>query len=157
MSYMVNESKYYEISYEYIRGLVEGEGCFTFCPTYKKANGRYARVPQFIIGMHERDNELLILIRNKLGLKNRIYRRKGQGVNNIMVSVLTVRDFKQLKDVIIPLFYNKLKGYKSDQFIEWLEKIGRDPDVSDRFKSLYRLYKWGAYDKLPKFTERFKD
>lgn len=146
-----------ELSYEYIRGLVEGEGCFTFCPTYKKANGRYVRVPQFIIGMHERDNELLILIRNKLGLKNRIYRRKKQGINNIKVSVLTVRDFKQLKNIIIPLFYKKLTGYKGIQFIEWLEKIGSDPDISDRYKSLYRLYKWGMYDKLPKFTEKFKE
>ncbi len=153
----------HKLSYEYIRGLVEGEGCFTFYTNNisKKLNIKKKRVvPAFVIAMHERDEELLRMMRNTLKLKNSLYIRtpsNKDGYNRGNAVVLVVREFDQLKDIIIPLFYKKLKGHKGVQFINWLEKIGNDPDVSDRFKSLYRLYKWGMYDKLPKFTEKFKE
>lgn len=150
------------ISYEYVRGLVEGEGCFTFYPGWKRKNGRKYKVPAFIIAMSDRDTGLLEMVRDTMSLRNPIYFRKPyinkkSGYRVTRTAVLVVREFDQLKDIIIPLFYKKLKGYKNKQFIEWLNKIGSDPDISDRFKSLYRLYKWGMYDKLPKFTEKFKD
>ncbi len=99
------------------------------------------------------------MVCDSLGLKSKIYNRpawRGDGVNRGRSVILIVRDFQQLKDIIIPLFYKKLKGHKGKQFIEWLEKIGSDPDISDRFKSLYRIYKWGIYDG-PKFLNRFID
>ena len=145
---------------EYVRGLIEGEGCFTFYPGWKKKDGHKSKLPAFVIGMHERDKELLRMIKNTLELRNSIYMRlpsNKDGYNRGKTAVLVVREFDQLKDIIIPFFYKKLKGYKGKQFMEWLEKIGSDPDVSDRFKSLYRLYKWGMYDNYPKFTEKFKD
>lgn len=148
------------ISYEYIRGLVEGEGCFTFYPGWKKKNGIKIKIPAFVIAMHERDLKLFLMIKNALGLRNRIYFRKPSikdGYKRGNTVVLVVREFDQLKDIIIPFFYKKLKGYKGAQFMEWMEKIGTDPNISNRYKSLYRLYKWGIYDKLPKFTEKFKD
>ena len=155
------------ISNEYIRGLIEGEGSFTFHTGSKNKNGRKHKIPAFVISLHIRDKNLLEAIKNKLELKNRLnYRTPRIAIQNIKNGnkylserqvILSVRDFKQLKDIIIPFFYKKLKGHKGIQFIEWLEKIGSDPDISDRFKSLYRLYKWGMYDKLSKFTEKFKD
>jgi len=150
------------LSNEYIRGLIEGEGCFTFYYGWKRPNGRKYKVPGFVIGMNERDLELLKLVKDSLGLRNKIYFRgthhiTKSGKDTGRVVVLAVREFDQLKDIIIPLFYKKLRGYKGVQFFDWLEKIGSDPDISDRYKSLYRLYKWGMYDKLPKFTEKFKD
>ncbi len=42
-----------KLSYEYIRGLVEGEGCFTFYPTTKKKDGSYSKITAFVIGMHD--------------------------------------------------------------------------------------------------------
>lgn len=149
-----------KLSYEYIRGLVDGEGCFTFYPGYKKANGSKYKLPAFVIAMHERDFKLFLMIKNTLGLRNKIYFRKPSikdGYKRGNMVVLVVREFDQLKDIIIPFFYKKLKGYKGIQFIEWIEKIGADPNISNRYKSLYRLYKWGMYDTLPKFTEKFKD
>lgn len=149
-----------ELSYEYIRGLVEGEGCFTFYPGSKRKNGSKYKIPTFVIAMNERDRELLLMMKRTLKLRNPIYTRRPSnkdGYKRGDASVLVVREFDQLKDIIIPFFYKKLKGYKGKQFTEWLEKIGNDPDISDRFKSLYRLYKLGMYDKLPKFTEKFKD
>jgi len=119
-------------------------------------------MPAFVIAMDERDTNLLTLMRDKLELRNPIYFRKAyinkkSGYRVGRTAVLVVREFDQLKDIIIPFFYKKLKGYKGQQFMMWLEKIGSDPDISDRYKSLYRLHKWGMYDKLPKFTEKFKD
>ena len=149
-----------KISYEYIRGLVEGEGCFSFCTSPNIKNGKRSRIPAFIISMHERDENLLRLVRDTLGLKNKVYNYKSfqkDGIKRGRKVVLIVREFKQLKDIIIPFLYKKLVGHKRKQFDEWLEKIGNDPQVPDRFKSLYRLYKWGIYDKLPKFKEKFND
>lgn len=154
------EQKLPKLSYEYVRGLAEGEGCFTFYPGYKKVDGNKYKLPTFVIAMHERDSELILMVKNALGLRNKIYIRKPSmkdGYSRGNVAVLVVREFDQLKDIIIPFFYKKLKGYKGKQFIEWLEKIGSDPNISDRYKSLYRLYKWGMYDGLPKFTEKFKN
>lgn len=147
-----------KLSSEYIRGLIEGEGTFTFTTT--GWSGKKKKVPSFQLRMNIRDRELIEAVRDFLGLKNRvyIYHYPGKdGARRGPQAMLIVREFISLKDIIIPFFYKKLVGYKGIQFTAWLEKIGSDPDISDRFKSLYRLYKWGMYDKLPKFTEKFKD
>jgi hypothetical protein len=102
-----------------------------------------------------------------MGLKNKLYYKvPGVNIQNAKTgkkylsgrqAILVVRDFKQLRDIIIPFFYKKLVGYKGVQFAEWLEKIGSDPCISDRFRSLYNLYKIGVYDNDPKFTEKFRN
>jgi hypothetical protein len=63
-----------EISYDYIRGLVDGEGCFTFCSI--KSNGLKKQLPAFVISMSERDEKLIGLVKEKLKLRNRIYKYK---------------------------------------------------------------------------------
>lgn len=156
-----------DISNEYIRGLVEGGGSFSFHTSRTGPNDKRCKMPAFVISMHIRNQILIEAIRDKLGLRAKIYHRSPRmsisysKTGNIYLSerqtILVVRDFEQLKDIIIPFFYKKLKGHKGKQFIEWLEKIGTDPDISDRYKSLYRMYKWGMYDNFPKFTEKFKD
>lgn len=147
-----------DISYDYIRGLVDGEGCFCFYPGARKRGGRKYKVPTFVIAMHERDYDLLNAIKETLDLKGKLYNFKswtGDGSNRGRKVVLVVRNFSELKDIVIPLFYKKLKGHKGRQMTDWLEKIGSDPDVTDRFKSLYRLYKWGAFDSDPVFKNKF--
>lgn len=144
------------LSYEYIRGLVEGEGCFSFSTSPRKATGEKYKIPSFTISMHERDLELLKMIKNTLGLKNRIYNHgpyTKDRFNRAKIVTLVVREFGSLKNIIIPLFYKCLKGNKGRQFQAWLEKIGSDPDVAPSFKLLYRLYKCGFYDKNPKFND----
>lgn len=138
------------------RGLVDGEGTLTFSTRNKKLiNGTIVkeRVPAFAIKMHERDEELLKSVRDTLGLKNRVYNYKAQLKNGRLrgrQAMLIVREFPQIKNIIIPFFYKKLHGNKSKQFINWLENMG-DNDMGEKTKFLHRLYKSGYFDKNPKF------
>ena len=51
------------LSEEYVRGLVEGEGSFTFDTRHK-----ISKIPTFVIAMHKRDENLLRLVRETLGI-----------------------------------------------------------------------------------------
>lgn len=138
------------LSFEYIRGLVEGEGTFTFDTKKIKYRDsiKMKKIPTFAIQMHERDQELLRKLRNTLGLSNSVYilgPYTKDGVNRGKMAKLIVREYISLKDKIIPLFYKKLHGYKDKQFMEWLEKIG-NPEVPYPYKNLYKLWKSGFFD-----------
>lgn len=137
-----------KLSKEYIRGLVEGEGCFTFSTTKQK--NKKVHVPSFQIRMHIRDKELLEALRDLIGIKNKVYSYYypgNDGYKRGAQAILIVREFPNLKNIIIPLFYDSLAGYKGIQFHEWLEKIGSDPLVPESFKFLHRLHKGGFYKK----------
>ena len=137
-----------EISDEYILGLVEGEGTFTFSSS--NISGKKRKVPAFSIKMHFRDRRLIEEVRDKLGLKNRVYvyDHKGHdGAKRSPQAMLIVREFGSIKNVIIPFFYKKLRGNKAIQFEDWLERIGHDPDVPTSFRLIYRMYKSGFYGK----------
>lgn len=141
-----------KLPYDYIRGLVEGEGTFTFdTRTQKMADGKIKRVkiPAFALKMHERDEELLKAVRNTLELTNSVYKYDSHTKTRPNCGkqvMLIVRECISLKDVIIPFFYNKLHGNKSKQFRTWLEKMG-DFDTNKYSKYLHKLYKSGYYDK----------
>jgi hypothetical protein len=146
------------LSYDYIRGLIGGEGSFTFSTTPKKDKEgtiiSRSKIPTFAISMHERDVDLIIKIRDTLGLTNKVYiynNNQKDSHTRGRKALLTVREFSQLKNIIVPFFYNKLQGYKAIQFNEWLEKIGSDTDVSKHFKLIYRLHKSGFYINNSKF------
>ncbi len=100
--------------------------------------------------MHERDEYLLELVRDTLGLTNTIYNYKqkdrGDGWKRGRKSILIVRELDPLKNIIVPLFYKKLRGNKGIQFTKWLETIGADREISPSFKSIYKAYKSGVYD-----------
>ena len=138
------------LSFEYIRGLVEGEGCFTFDTRTTKYKNyiEKEKIPTFAIQMHERDQELLRKLRNTLGLPNSVYilgPYRKDGINRGRQARLIVREYESLKDKIVPLFYKKLNGFKAKQFAEWLEKIG-SPEVPYPYKNIYKLYKSGFFD-----------
>ena len=152
-----------EISYEYIRGLIDGEGSFTFCttPGLLRVGDKVfkQRIPAFILSMNSRDKDLIASIRNRLGLKNKVYTYRStplHAFNKSYIrgskSVLIVRDFPSLKNVIVPLFYEKLRGYKGIQFKAWLELIGTDPAVPSRYKLIYRLCENGFYNQNSRFN-----
>lgn len=147
-----------EISYDYIRGLTDGEGCFTFTTsgnvTLDDGSIVKVKIPAFVIAMNERDADLIAAIKNKLQLKNRIYNHKSSikdGYNRGRMARLMVRDLGQLKNIIVPLFYKKLIGYKAIQFHEWIKKIESDPGVPKSFELIHKLYFCGFYDKNNKF------
>ncbi len=153
---MVCETMANKLSYDYIRGLVDGEGCFSFHTAPGNEAFPRMRIPVFAISMHERDEELINAVRDKLGLKNKVYNHKSSMRDGSMrgrKATLFVRDVGSLKNIIIPFFYNRLIGHKSKQFIIWLERIGNDPSVLDGYRILYRLYKCGWFEKNPKFLE----
>lgn len=149
-----------KLSFEYIRGLVDGEGCFTFCSVINRgSNGKSIKkkLPAFSLQMSMRDKELLCLVRDTLGLRNRIYEYKSwlkkDKYNRQSMTILIVRDLGQLKNIIVPLFYEKLRGYKRIQFLEWIEKMGTDPDVPENYRLIYNMVKTGFYDRNRKFVD----
>ena len=142
-----------ELSEEYVRGLVEGEGCFTFDTRYPK-NKPPQKIPTFVIAMHQRDHDLLMSVRKTMRLplinSHSIYDYgpwRKDGCNRGPTSKLIVRDYITLKEIVVPFFYGKLHGNKGKQFYEWLEKIGND-DVPSPHRLIYKFYKDGLYQKL---------
>lgn len=146
------------LSYEYIRGLIAGEGCFSFCnvPVLGK-NGRKIKIPAFILQMSQQDKDLVHFVKETMGIRNRIYeygpRARKDSYNRQGMVTLIVRDFGQIKNIIVPFFYKKLVGFKAKQFEDWLENIGNDPDVKENYRFIYKIYKAGFYDKNPKFLD----
>lgn len=146
-----------KLPFDYIRGLIDGEGCFSFSTNTREQR----KVPSFALRMHSRDKNLVEMVRDTLGLKNRIYEYhyphnypgKGIKFNRGPQVILIVRELGSLKNVIVPFFYKRLYGHKGKQFEEWMEKIGSDPYVSESYKFIYKIYKDGFYDRNPKYLE----
>jgi len=139
------------LSYEYIRGLVDGEGTFTF----STSNKRKMKIPAFAIKMNARDKHLIEMVRDTLGIKNKVYEynhQKNDGFKRDPQAMLIVREFGRLKNVIVPLFYKRLMGNKGRQFEEWIFKIESEPWVPKTYKLIPRLYKEGFYDRNNKFS-----
>ena len=146
-------TNYIDITSEYIRGLVDGEGCFTFCKDWFK---NY--IPAFGIIMHARDQWLLVKVADYLNIKGevRIYRAYNyphDPIKHPMTARMMVRDIETLKNVVVPIFYKRLIGYKGQQFEGWMERIGSDPLVPEKYKLLYRLYKSGYWDKKENYID----
>ncbi len=147
------------MSYEYIRGLIEGEGSFTFTTNSRKnirGDTVRAKIPAFAIGMHERDYNLLCSTRDIMGLSNKVYNYKSSdkdGYNRGRKAFLIVREIGNLKNIVVPFFYGRLVGYKGVQFNQWLENIGTDPEVPESYKIIYRLHRNNFYKNNPKFVD----
>jgi len=142
-----------ELTNDYIRGLIEGEGNFTFSRN-KKSDGTSVKIPSFQLKMHIRDRALIKGVRDHLGLNNKIYTYHHPGKDGYKRDpyvLLIVRDFGSLKNIIIPFFYDGLAGSKAVQFNEWLEKISHDSMVPESYGLLYRLHESGFYKENPKF------
>ncbi|MEK7546854.1 MAG: LAGLIDADG family homing endonuclease [Patescibacteria group bacterium] len=146
---MIQDKK---LSYEFIRGFIESKGTFTFSSN----NKIHRKVPAFAIKTNIRNKELIEKIRDSMGLENKVYEynhQKNDGYKREPQAMLIVREFGQLKNIIVPFFYKRLKGNKGKQFEQWLENIGNDPAVPETFKFIYKIHKAGFYDKNPKFVD----
>jgi len=142
-----------KLTNDYIRGLVDGGGSFTFTTT-KGSNRTRTKIPAFQLRMHIADKDLVEGVRDKLGLKSRvyIYHHPGKdGLNRGAYAMLIVREIGNLKNTVIPFFYNRLAGNRAVQFNEWLNSIRSDPMVPESYDILYRLHENGYYAKNPKF------
>lgn len=141
-----------KLTADYIRGLVEGEGCFTFSQN-TNLQGKKIRIPAFSIKMAVRDKKLLEAVRDFMGVKNKVYiynHQRKDGYKREPSATLIIREIGNLKNIVVPLFYDNLFGNKAIQFNQWLEKIDSDPDVPESFKIIHFLHKKGYYRKNPK-------
>ena len=142
------------ISYEYIRGLIEGDGCFSFCPAGSGQNKKY-KLPAFILAMSVRDKDLIEHIRDRLCIRNKVYeygpRIRNDHYKRTGTAIMIIRDIGQLKNIIVPLCYKKLRGNKAKQFEIWIEKIGLEDYIPEKYKFIHKLYKAGFYEKVNKF------
>jgi LAGLIDADG endonuclease len=84
-----------DLSYAYLVGLIEGDGWFSIS---KKVN---YLIYEFGIELNIRNVQLIYKIKNLLGVGN-IKFRKTEG--RIETVILTVRNKKHLKDIILPIF-----------------------------------------------------
>lgn len=118
-TYFSREDIKLRLSDDYIRGLVEGEGCFG---VDRKNNGE--RIPSFLITMHPRDKELLEAIRDYLKLPYPVYCYSyPNNLTGKYRATLIIRDIETLKNKIVPLFKNRLLGFKGTQFQWWLKEF----------------------------------
>lgn len=143
----------FKLSNEFIRGLIVGEGCFSFhtCGQKKNPDGTIThwKVPAFVLSMHVRDRDLINSVADKLGLDDMVYTHKSSqkdGFKRGDKSTLAVRKFSSLKDIVVPFFYKKLSGHKAIQFDDWINEIGSSPDIRESYKLIYRLYKSGFWN-----------
>ena len=130
---------------EFILGLIVGEGCFSFSNRPGRLFSAKEKIPAFILRMHVRDKKLVIAVRDTLKLNdNKIYEYTHNKRHYIM---LIIRNTGDIKNIIIPFFYKRLKGYKKKQFNQWLEDFNK-PEVAEGYKFIYRLYKNGYYSRF---------
>lgn len=154
-----SEFIHYRLSNDYIRGLTDGEGCFTFSTNNYRKSGEIIKQksPAFVIAMHVRDKWLIVETAEHLGIRDNVYIHKPylkDGHKRGYVVRFMVRSLDQIRDIIIPFFYKKLAGYKGEQFVKWIEDIGNDPMVAPRYKILYEMYKSGYWDDPKNIPER---
>ena len=112
------------LSLDFIAGLIVGEGTFywTRAPSGK--------IPGFGLRMHVRDKWLVTAVRDTLGLKKRVYEYIH---NNRHYAFLIVREIGSLKNIIIPLIYPRLAGYKRLQFLEWFQGF-YNPEAAEGYQ-----------------------
>jgi len=120
----MNDVKRETLSLDFIAGLVVGEGTFYWTKTH------LGRIPVFALRFHVRDRELLTAVKDSLGLKEKIYEYTH---NHRHYVFLIVRNIGSLKNIIIPLIYPRLAGYKKQQFQEWFKGF-YDPECRDGFR-----------------------
>ncbi|PIR97978.1 MAG: hypothetical protein COT89_01870 [Candidatus Colwellbacteria bacterium CG10_big_fil_rev_8_21_14_0_10_42_22] len=148
-----------KITKEYVLGIVESEGRFTFSTRTRKLANKtviQTRVPTFSINMHEDNRNLLELVKKQMGLENKIYIYKSKdkdGYNRAKKALLIVRGYGAIKNIVVPYFYGQLVGGKAIQFKQWIERMGDDPLVADGYGLICRLHKNGYYAKNPKFSD----
>ena len=113
------------------------------------------KLPAFVLQVSGDNRNLIELVKETLGLKNKIYEYKHENKrdnNDHTMVILNVRDFGQMKNIIVPFFYKKLKGVKARQFEDWIYKIGNDPDVEEKYKFIYKIYHNGFYEGDSRFN-----
>lgn len=120
------------MSYDYIVGLTDGEGCFYVNIRKPRKESQSAWVEtHFYIKMRARDKEVLEEIQSTLGC-GKIYKQSEFRLNHEQCYRFEVNNRLDLEKVIIPLFDKHLLRSSKQKEFEW-------------FKEVVRLVKEGAH------------
>jgi len=136
----MNNTSRTRLSDDYILGLVDGEGCFSFSTSQTKiVYDKIIRthVPSFCLRMHIRDFDLICAVRDYLGLKNTVYCFKActkDGYSRGAQAAFVVRDFGALRDIVIPFFYKRLLDIRLFSlklgFAKWRKTLPLEKDIN---------------------------
>ncbi len=135
------------ISQEFIIGLLTQRGSFTFSTRTKynrKRKRTIHKIPTFSLTMNIENESLISAIKDRLKLKNKLYKftsQRDDGRKRNTSITLIVRELGNIERIIIPFFYKKFIGYRTEQFNNWLLLIERDPLVPFSFKKIYWRHK----------------
>lgn len=136
-----------QISQEFIIGLLTQKGSFTFSTRTKynrKRKRSVHKIPTFSLTMNLKNEDLMNTIRNRLKLKNKLYKFTSQRIDgrkrNTSITLI-VRELGNIERIIIPFFYKKFIGYRTEQFNNWLLAIEKDPLIPFSFKKIYWRHK----------------
>ena len=135
-------------SKDFIIGRLTKQGSFTFSTRTKynrKRKRTIHKIPTFILEMGEENENLMLAIKKRLGLKNKLYKifnsGRNDGVDRKNSIRLAVRELKNIENIIIPFFHKKFRGYRTEIFNQWLLAIEKDPLVPFSFKKIYWRHK----------------
>ncbi|PIT92895.1 MAG: hypothetical protein COU06_02825 [Candidatus Harrisonbacteria bacterium CG10_big_fil_rev_8_21_14_0_10_38_8] len=121
---------------EYVAGLVNCIGRFTFYTTYRK--GVKLKTPAFLVSIPASNKYILEVIVATLDLKERIYTHKNiqsDHVSREKRCILIIRKYGSLRK-IIDFSYKYLLPEKILEMESWLAEIDTGTNVVDRFKTL---------------------
>ena len=136
-----------QISQEFIISLLTRKGSFGFATRtkYNKKRERTVhKIPTFTLEMRIENEDLMNEIKNKLKLKNRLYKfynNRSDRLKRTESIKLIVRELKNIENIIIPFFHKKFLGYRTEQFNDWLYTIEKDPLVPFSYKKIYWRHK----------------
>ena len=122
-----------KLTLEFIAGLIVGEGTFY----WTKSRGSQWKTPSFALRMHVRDRELVTMVRDSLGLTEKVHEYKHSGRHYVH---LFIRHPGDLKNKLIPFIYPLLQGYKLEQFIHWFHQF-TDEDTAENYKFIFQVFK----------------
>ncbi len=131
------------LSLDFIAGLITSEGYFSLV----KYKTNKQKVFVFELQMHYDYKNLVIAIKNTLGLKEPIYEynyqdKKNSSLRRHFVKLL-VRKREVIKKIIIPAFDGRLYGLKEKQFNEWKK----------RFYEQEKKWRYHFTERLPKLIQ----
>lgn len=98
---------------DFIAGLISVEGAFMWV----KQNN--TEIPVFQLKMHKSERSLVELVRDGLGLSEKVHAYHHNERDYVL---LLVRSKKSIEDIIIPALTGRLLGTRAAQFYLWKEK-----------------------------------
>lgn len=132
---------------EYVCGFLDGRARFLFYNN--KSGGKEVKIPTFLVSSEDRS--MVILTKNLLFIRNRVYEHPSKigrdGYLRRYLAEIIIRDVGQLKNKVVPFFYGTQSKIKRSELHDWIQKIGSDPMVPERYKIISKLYSRGFYNK----------